>query len=337
MRTKKKVSKIQTLVIVSVVIALFLLFFIVTFLSGRITMNPAGTIGNTAGNINNSGLFCEYDGTVYFSNPLDSGSLYAMNADESNVRKLNDLNVRNILAGGKYLYFFQMGSTAEAGFGSVVSAKSFNRSDLAGKKTTSLTHDVVVKGQLVDNYLYLLVSEKSGPSFYKMKIDKTDMVPLAKYEINPACAENGIIYYNGTEDNHYLYGLDTSTDTPYEIWQGNLWYPILQGDYIYYMDVSANYRLCRYSLSQNVVEILTDDRVDCFNVSGEYVYYQKNGDTPQLKCMRTDGTDVKVIAEGNYTNINMTSQYVYFQAFGIENSLYHSYIGSDSYAPFAMP
>ena len=38
-------------------------------LSRRIAMNPAGTVGNTAGNLNNDGLFCEYDGTVYFLNP----------------------------------------------------------------------------------------------------------------------------------------------------------------------------------------------------------------------------------------------------------------------------
>lgn len=324
----------------SIFVFLFIVLFLtatglVLFFSRRITMNPEGTVGNTAGNLNNAGLFCEYNGTVYFSNSADGGSLYAMDPGEENVRKLSDLNVRNILAGGDYLYYFQLGSSGQSGLGNVISVKSFNRCKLNGKDVESLTRDVVITGQLVDNYLYLLTSGSNKISFYKMKIDKSDNVELADYQINPACAQDGVIYYNGTQSDHYLYGLDTRTDTPYEIWKGNLWYPALQGDYVYFLDVAENYRLCRYSLSQDVVEVLTDDRVDCFNVGNGYIYYQKNGDTPALKCMRTDGTDVKVIAEGIFTSINMTSQYVYFQEFNDETTLYHSYLGSDGYSVFA--
>lgn len=332
MKTKKR----QGIILLFVVLLILVILVVFSLLSERIAPNPPGTVGNTAGNLNNSGLFCEHDGTVYFSNAREFGSLYAMNPDETNVRKLSDLNVCNILAGGKYLYYFQLGDSGQSGFGNVISVKSFNRCNLKGERVKCLTRDIVIKGQLVDDYLYLLTSENGKTSFYKMKTDKSDITPLANYEINPACARNGVIYYNGTKSNHYLYGLDTATDIPSEIWQGNIWYPALDGEYIYYMDVAENYRLCRYSLTQNFVEVLTDERVDCFNVGNGYIYYQTNGDEPQLKCMRTDGTDSKVIAEGNYTNINMTSQYVYFQKFGIESSLYHSYIGSDSYEDFAV-
>ncbi len=330
-----KTKKAQGFMVIIGIVILFLLLLIGTFWADRIQMNPDGTIGNTAGNLNNSGLFCEYNGTVYFSNATDNGSLYAMNPDESDIHKISNLNVRNILAGGKYLYYFQLGTSGGEGFGNVVSTKSFNRCTLNGKDVQGLTRDTVITAQLVGNYLYILTATNEGPSFYKMKIDQSEIVTLADYEVNPACAENGIIYYNGTQSNHYLYGLDTATDTSSEIWKGNIWYPILKGDYVYYMDVAENYRLCRYSLSQNIIEVLTNDRVDCFNVGNEYVYYQKNGDTPQLKCMRTDGSDVKVIAEGIFTNINMTSQYVYFQAFGEDSSLFHSYIGSTQYDVFA--
>ena len=57
-------------------------------------MNPPGTVGNTAGNLYNSGLFCEYDGTVYFSNAADNGALYSMNVDETEVKKLNTLKYK---------------------------------------------------------------------------------------------------------------------------------------------------------------------------------------------------------------------------------------------------
>lgn len=331
MNTSKKLKHI----IISTVIGILLLTLIIySFLSKRIAMNPAGTIGNTAGNLNNGGLFCEYDGVVYFSNSLDGGSLYSMLPDETALQKLNSSNVRNILAGGKYLYYFQLGSLGGGGIENVRTIKTFNRCQLNGNYATGLTRDVVVTGQLVDNYLYLLTSTSDGISFYKLKIDKSDKTILADYSINPACAVNGSIYYNGTQDNHYLYALNTANDTVTEVWKGNIWYPIVEGDYVYYMDVANNYRICRYSFSQDMIEVLTEDRADCYNVGNGYIYYQKNSASPQLKCMRTDGTDEKVIAEGIYCNINMTSQYVYFQEFGDDVSLYHSRLGSDGYSPF---
>ena len=324
---KITISVIACLLLVSVAVLLVL--------SQRVTMNPAGTVGNTAGNLNNDGYFCEYDGTVYFYNSFPGGGLFAMNPDESNIRRINGLEVRNILAGGKYLYYFHTGNSAAiTDFGDALGIKSFQRSRLNGSNAESLTNDIVVTGQLVDNYLYLLTSTKTGPSFYKVKINNTDQVMLADYLINPACAYNGIIYYNGTRGDHYLYSLDTATDVSREIWKGNIWYPIVDGDYIYYMDVANDYRICRYSRTQDVIEVLTQDRADCFNVGGGYIYYQKNGADAKLMCMRTDGTEAKAVAEGNYTRINMTSQYVYFQQFGDDFTLYQSPLGSSSYEAF---
>lgn len=316
-----------------ITLAVLLTLVLYSVFSGKIKMNPEGTIGNTAGNLNNRGLFCEYNETVYFSNPMDGGTLYAMNPDESDLRKLNSVQVCNILAGGEYLYYFQLGSADDTGFGTVANTHSFNRCNLKGEKAVTITRDVVVSGQLVDNYLYLLTSGDEHPLFYKIKIDKTDQTHLADYSINPACASDGMIYYNGVQDNHALYRLNTATDVTESVWSGNLWNPVLNGDYIYYMDISSDYRLCRYSLSQQVAEVLTDDRVDCFNVGSGYIYYQKNDAAePQLKCMHTDGSNVLVVADGIFTHINMTSQYVYFQEYGSDESLYHARLGSDSYS-----
>ena len=338
MEASDMIKKIRNIMIISLTLILLAAIAVVIYITQRIPMNPPGTIGNTAGNLNNSGLFCEYNGTVYFSNTGDGGCLYAMNSDETNVRKLADMKVMNILAGGSYLYYFQTGTATTTGFGfsQLPGMHTFNRSSLDGKDTTAITADVVVMGQLVDNYLYLLTTSNSVISFYKIKIDQTDKVELADYNINPACAQNGVIYYSGTNTNHYLYALNTANDTSIEFWRGNLWYPALEGDYIYYLDVAEGYRLCRYSISQDSIQVLTEDRVDCYNIAGGYIYYQKNSVTePQLKCMRTDGSEVQVIAEGNYTNINMTSRYVYFQEFGDDTTMYHSPLGSSSYSIFS--
>lgn len=323
----------NNIIIAAFVLAAFLVILGV-ILSSRVAENPEGTVGNTAGNLLNDGLFCEYDGTVYFSNTSQGGALYAMNLDETNVRRLNSLKVRNILAGGKYLYFFQIGTADGPSLGQIEGIRYFNRSRLNGKDITAITRDTVLTGQLVDDYLYLLTSSKSGISLQKIKTDKSEQVQLADWALNPACAINGQIYYHGVLEDHYLYVLNTQNDVTTEVWRGNIWDPILEGDYVYYMDVANNYRLCRYSLSRNEIQVLTKDRVDCYNVGNGYIYYQKNGASPQLMCMYTDGSNLHPVADGNFTHVNMTSNYVYFQEFGQEDVTYHSPLGSSTYSEF---
>ena len=328
-------KKMKYILIVVLLLVIFASLVLITLFLGRIPANPPGTVGNTAGNINNAGLFCESEGVVYFSNPRDGGTLYSMTIDEQNITQLNNTTVRNILAGGKYLYYFQITASGEGGLGYVRSRNSFNRCLKSGKDATSITTDVVISGQLVGDYLYLLTAGNPTPVFYKIKTDKSDKQVLAEYQVNPACARDGIIYYNGTQNNHYLYALNTDGDTISELWEGNIWYPCLDGGYIYYLDVANNYRLCRYNMNQNIIEVLTNDRVDCFNVGGGYIYYQSNSaSSPALKMMGTDGSNPTVVAEGNYTNINMTSRYVYFQEFGVESSLYHCPLGGNNYSSF---
>lgn len=331
-------NKLKNTLIVGLIVLLLALLGVVLYFSQRVTMNPAGTVGNTGGNLNNSGLFCEYNGAVYFSNTQDGGSLCVMDPDEGNVRRLKAVKARNILAGGSYLYYYQEGTTDSktSALNQLPGIRSLDRCKLNGSRAKSLTTDFVITGQLVDNYLYLLTTSPNSISFYKLKIDKSDKVELADYEINPASAVDGVIYYNGTDRNHYLFALNTATDIPTEFWRGNVWYPVREGDYVYYLDVANNYRLCRYSISMDVIQVLTEDRVDCFNVGNGYVYYQKNSTTePQLKFMSTGGGEAYVLAQGNYTNINMTSRYVYFQAFDDKTTTYHAPLGTSTYSVFA--
>lgn len=318
---KHTLAAIGCILLLAILITIYLL-------SVRTPKNPPGTVGNTAGNLYNDGLFCERDGVVYFSNIAEGGSLYSMNVDESNPRLLQPQNARNILADGNHIYFFHTGAAVKSSFGQVPGMKAFARCDLKGKKFKSLTTDVVISAQLVDNLLYLLTTDSSGATFSRMNTDKSDWVKLGREVIDPACAREGKIYYNGTTNDHYLYCLDTATDTVSQVWRGNLWFPVLEGDYVYYLDVANNYRLCRYHMSAHEITVLTRERVDCFNVGHGYIYYQTNGSNPALKCMPTDGSDSFTVAQGIYTKINLTSQYAYFRPFDGESMTYHSPLGS---------
>ena len=320
-------KKNTNLKVIIFIIALLLVLGVVSVLNilgKRVKFNDDAAIGNTAGNINNGGLFAEDDGRVYFSNPYDRGYLYSMNPDETDVKKIANSHVQNILAHGDYVYYYLDTADGGTGLGYVVRTFGLYRSNKDGKNAVCLDRTACTAMQLVGNYIYYQrYNNKEFTKTYKIKIDKTENELVSDVIINPAAADYGRIYFNGTEKDHYLYALDTRQDVIYTVYQGNLWYPQYQNGYIYYMDVANDYRICRYSLSDNSVEVLTNDRADMFNVSDNYIYYTKSDPSdPCLKRMRIDGQDNETVAPGIFCDINLTSQYAYFRAYGTEVPMY---------------
>ncbi len=320
---QKKKSK--TPLYISVAVILVLLITVASFLSGRTAPVPDGTIGNTGGNLNNRGLYCEYDGKVYFSNAYDDGALYSMNPDETDIKKLNNSKVEYINAGGKYLVYYQKGNSSSGDSWEFIgSMNGVYRSRLNGKNAFCLDDDPSGTVLLIEDYVYYAhYDTDTALTLRKIGLDKKHAQTLSDDWINPASCQNGIIYYNGTGDDHYLYTLDTTTDTSTTLWEGNMYNPVVSGDFVYYMDVADNYKLSRYSLTDGSTTTLTEDRVDTFNVYDSVIYYQANSSiSPALKRMNIDGSGLEIVAEGNYTNINITSQYVYFMGYGSDVPIY---------------
>lgn len=314
----------KNIIIICIVVCVLASLFAVALLTGKVPMNDASTVGNTAGNLNNGGLFCESEGKVYFANAYDNNALYSMNADETEIIKLNGNSVASINAGGDYLYYYMESSTNGKGLGFMGRTAGIYRSDKNGKHVACLERTFAVTMQLCGSYLYYQdYNTKTGTVLSKIKIDKSEKTEVADYVINPASYVNGLIYFNGTQDDHALYTLNTANDAISSIWPGNIWNPVFLDGYVYYMDVLNDYRLCRYNMSADVIEVLTNDRVDFFNIYSGYIYYQKSSKTePALKRMYTDGSNPEVIASGVYENINITSQYVYFNQYGAPTPVY---------------
>lgn len=326
-------SKKKNILILSVIFFVLAALLAATLLAGRMPMNEKEVTGNTAGNLNNGGYFCEDNGIVYFANAYDHNSLYSMNTDETELKKLNSNSVSLINSGGDYLYYAMRSGANDDGLGFTRGTAGIYRSRKNGKSVLCLARTHAVCMQLCGNYLYYEdYNTKTGLLTTKIKIDKSDKTTVSSHVINPASYSNGLIYYNSAEDDHYLYALNTESDTTALLWEGDLWNPIYQDGYVYYMDVANNYRLCRYSLFDNVVEVLTNDRIDLFNVYGLIIYYQTNSKTePALKRMQLDGSYPETVAEGVYENINITSQYVYFNLYGEDIPVYKTSTYGDVY------
>ncbi|MDD3205162.1 MAG: DUF5050 domain-containing protein [Lachnospiraceae bacterium] len=311
-------SRKSTIIALLVVALVLILISIITFFPNKMASNPADTVGNSAGNLNNKGLYCEKDGTVYFANAYDNGSLYSMNVDTSDMKKLSDAQVEFICVGGKFLYYYQTTSSSSSGLGSLRSMHGVYRASVKGGHSICIDKSPVAAMNLIGDYLYYQHYDvKTNTTFYRVKTDKSNKLKLTDELINPACAINGTIYYNGVSKDHYLYSYDTASDTSSLIWDYDIWNPIVEGNMVYYMDVHNNYALCSYDMNTQQATTLTTDRIDYFNVINNVIFYQVSSETaPALMRMNTDGTNIELVAEGVFEGINVTSQYTYFNEYG---------------------
>ncbi len=326
-------QKLKTVAVLSAVVLFFALLCTAYLYFNRFTPNESTRLGNTAGNLNNQGLFCESDGIVYFSNPYDYNVLYSMNPDETGVKRLNNVGISSINADSKRIYYSQTGSADGSGLGYVRNTTGMYRCNLSGDNTYCYTKDPVGILALCGNNLYFQHYEVDTGAYLDVTpIDEKKFQPLLYSMVSPAGVAGTTIYYAGNDEDHYLYALDTTTNTSTLIWEKEVWNPVYQDGYIYFMDLHSNYELHRYHLSSGEEQVLSSDRIDFFNVYGNVIYYQKSSTTsPALKRINIDGSNDEIIKEGVFESVNITSQYAYFNEFSKQTPVYHQ----STYGPVA--
>ena len=323
--------KVKNRIILAVVVILLIsgLFFANSL--NRIKPNAPGTVGNTAGNLINDGLFCENDGVVYFANPYDDWQLYSMTPGCTDIKEVWDVPVKYINAGGKYLYYYQDANSANKGFGYLGNMFGVYRIQKNGKYNKSLDKTPSGILKLIDNTIYYQHYDNTeGMALYQINTDGSNKKMTIEAIVSPACSSGSTIYYANEEERFILSAYDINLQTIETSYEGKLYQPILQDQYMYYMNVADNYSLYRYDMSQGSIEKLTADRIDAYNIGYHYIYYQKNDAAePALMRMQLDGSEPEFIASGNYCNINITSTYTYSTAFGEDIPMYKTPTSGD--------
>lgn len=319
-------NKLKTRLITGFIIVLVIAAMAAYLYLNRTIYNPEDARGNTAGNLNNNGMYCEYEGKIYFANPYDRNRLYVMNSDCTDIRKLNDDTVCSINVYGKYIYYVRNNFSPET-MTMVFRGQLLGviRTNLNGRKPTSLYDSVAGVINLYGNDLfYQHYSNEEGFSFYKVKIDGKGNTRINDAGYYPASIYGNSIYYANINGNHsiYAYNIKTGANLPYM--EANAYMVDMQGDYIYYIDLDDNYSLVRANAITQDKEILVDGKDGkciSYNLYNNVIFYHVEGEAAALYRMNTDGTNKELIRNGNITNIGCTSQYTFFQIFGT-TSLY---------------
>lgn len=307
----------KTVIAISTFVLICILLFVYIMMSVNSVKIPEGTLGNTAGNIYNQGLFAEYGGKIYFSNPYDSGKLYSMNSDHTDIKKLSDQRATYINATEKYIFFSGRNTDTSTGFGSILKKPNLCMLSTDGSKLKVLSQQPTQSMLLVGDTLYYQhYTQSGGENFCSMNVNKRKAVERLDYLITPASYSDGKLYFNGLYSDHHLYSYNTETNSVSTVWEGDIWNPIYDRGYVYYMDIQNNYRLCRYSISENTIQILEKERVDCFNYYNGIIYYQVNSRTnPRVMRMNADGTNQELVVNGIFSSINITPNYAYFSSY----------------------
>lgn len=325
-------------IIVTIVLLLFFAAFatmtVIKLSNEKTIYNTSKNIqGNTSGNLNNGGLFCEKDGTIYFANPSQLGCLYAMNSDCTNIRRLNNDCVQSINVDENYIYYsrikFATDNIAAILNGHVYALVRTSKNASHPKLLDSNPVGVV---NLCGNYLYYQhYTNDDAYSFYRVKIDGEENECISKNGYIPACADDGIIYYTGVTDDHNIYRYSTTTGVSSLFIEANAYMVDVQGSYVYYIDLSSGYRLVRVNVTNFEKEYLTsslDGKCVRYNIYDDKIFYAMEGTNSGLYRMDIDAGSPTLLYQGDITSISCTSQYTFFQIFGSDILLRVSTKGS---------
>lgn len=317
---KKKLVPIIAGIALIIAIAVIMILNI----TGKDFVYNADTVaGNTGGNLNNGGLFCEYEGKIYFANPGDKNYLYCMNSDCSEAKKLNNDSVAYINTDGNHLYYvknnYEVSDVAVLFRGHLFGVY---RTDMKGNNAKALYEKLTGSMVLCGNYLYYQHYDGVNDTcLYKIKINGKEDIKLSSLYLNPACAFNGNVYVSNVDGDHNVLKISNNSAATSIYYYGNTYLPILQENSLFYIDLSDKYNLKRYQLTTGTLELVSNKRVINYNVIGNKVFYIVEGDDGGLYRSNLDGSDAELITQGAIGSVFCTSQYTFFTYYN-DSTLY---------------
>lgn len=313
-------KKYLKFIILGLIVILLIAFGVFRHFKNKVPLNEGYVNGNSAGNLYNAGLFCEKDGVIYFANPDDGNALYSKNKATGRTKRLCNDTVMYLNVDSHYVYYIRNNTKLSNGS----SFFSYNNNSLCripkdGGNVVILDEAPCLYASLLGNYLYYMhYDTKDATTLYKVKIDGSEKPQqVLDHYVFTCCAKDRFFYFHGTDTDGWVHKFDTSSDTVSVSLDTNTYKPIVDGDWVYYIDPERNNGLSRSSLTTNEKQMLTNDSADCFNVSGNQIFYHRYAPGEGALCViDIDGNNFAEIAPGNFEAINITTANLYFKRYG---------------------
>lgn len=329
-------------------IAIILGFILIINKLSETKFSSAGTLGNTAANIYNGGLFCENDGYIYFSNFNDSGSLYRMTENCDGFEKLYSDKAAYINADEHYVYYVRQNykrKTSNTAFNAFnFGICRLNKSN--GKGFKSVSSDYAEMMILYDNNLYFQKYDvSSAPRLFRIEINGSYEYFMSEDAIKPAGFYNGSLLYSGISEDHDIRLLAFTGYEGSTLYEESSYMPVFYSHsdtdkYIYYISVENNYALCRIRPDGTDRKVLVDNFCSTFNISndGKYLFFQLDN-TAKHSLSKLDLTTMEqsIVLEGDYKDLHITSKYLFFTDFADTAAYAYSLDGTNTLNVFNPP
>ena len=307
-------------------ITIIAMLAVLVYSKGRTYYNNEDEIGNTQGNIYNGGLFCEKDGKIFFSNDAADGKLYVMDLDCSNIKKIYDDKAAFINADGNYIYYVRANNTRENSGGGIMMFYNTGvfRLNYNGGNLLAYTGNPGAYLTLHGNHLYFQRYDAHiGLYLYRYKIDGKEERLLLKDAVIPVTVQNNSLLYTGYANDHNINAMDLKSFTSHTSIEGNIAYPIITEDAIYYINMDDNYHIYRMNLDGSDPEPVIKKRCSTYNITndGRYLFYQVD-DTKHNGINRYELETGKndFLMDGDFKQIHVTTNYVFFKDFDNTNT-----------------
>ncbi len=319
-------SVIKRFLICLILLTIIGVVFMVQYSNNHTFTNQDSVTGNTTGNLYNGGLFCERNGKIYFSNDADDGTLYVMNSDCTNFKKITDDKAVYINADDNYIYYVKANDTRENKSGSFFYFKNNGvyRINQNGTHLKAITGKPGAYLTLKGNFLYFQNYDvNKGLYLFRYQTDGSKERVMVKDAVIPAAVTDQLLYFTGNTRDHQIHQVDLSSYTIKTVFPGSYLQPIIFGDYVYYINLEDKYRIYRMNLDGSDPTPIVKERCSSYNItnSGMYLYYQvDNQKKNRMARINLETMSEETLIMGDFKQIHVTDKYVFFKDYNNKNT-----------------
>jgi hypothetical protein len=220
---------------------------------------------------------------IYYQNGKDGMKIYVMNTDGSGRQKLNDDDSENINVTSDRIYY----CNTDDGF----TLYSMNTDGSDRKK---LNGDNPLYMNVVDDRIYYSGELSGIKGIYSVKTDGTDRIKLTDDSPYLMIAADGWIYYNNENDDSKLYAIRTDGSDRHKLNDDYALSINVVDDRIYYKNGNEG-KIYSINTDGGDRKLLSDDSADWLIVGDSRIYYTITGS--KIYSMNIDGSDKQLLAD----------------------------------------
>jgi len=238
--------------------------------------NKTSVYGNSVGNIVNLGIVSMQGDWIYGRN--NTGTLYKIRTDGTDLRKLSDDSCFYINVVGDWVYYSN---------GNDYNKLYKIRTDGTGEQ--KLSDDDCEFINVVGDWVYYS-NRGDNDKIYKIRTDGTGRRKINDDDSMFINVVGDWIYYTNLSDDIKLYKIRTDGTGRQKLSDDAIRYINVVGDWVYYGNLSDNGKLYKIRTDGTKRQKLNDDESRAVNIIGEWAHYSNKSDGGKLYKIRADGT-----------------------------------------------